>query len=830
MALLQDLKYAIRLAHRGPVFTGIAVVTLAIGIGATTAVFSLAHALLLRSLPVPEPHQLIRYRLTADGPIPGLDLPPTFLRDFGLSGPMFDALRSTQQTSIDIFAWMRADGLTVVRQGQRLPVRAAWASDATFRVLNVGAAVGRLFEERDDRRQDPDGWTAIVSHRYWTETWNRDPNVVGQAIIVEELPVTIVGVLPESFSGVLVGDAPQLILPLGLEPILRGDESLRRHPGTTAFTVMGRLRPGHTLASASAELSANAARLIDEAVPLEVRDDTFNALRLDVQSGRAGWSSYRLEYERPLRQIQLFTGVVLFVVSANLAGLLFAQSASRQWEFGIRAALGASRRRLLRQLLVEHVFLAAMAVPLGCVIAFWLGHAAVAFFGQSPSLATDAGLSLDLRPTGTVMGVAVLAGLASILIAAAAPTLWATSRSSIPAVRRTVRSPRSVGRFLMPVQIALSLVLVALAISASVSIFRLLSTPAGMHAEGVMMASPDLRGRTERGLDLLALYERVLSELASRPGITSAAIAQRLPMSGGWNDAHYVSESVKALREDRNIPQNIVGPDFFRTLGIQTLAGRDFTAGDRLGSSAVCILNRSAAAYFFPGLAPIGRHIDRRQTSQRAVRCEVIGIVQDAKFWTLNQEPPRTIYRPFAQEPTAGVAFVAKGDNLALVTAAFRTAFGEVLPGGTFVTPLNFAEQTLASVSVQRALAWIAGALGLLALLLTCVSLYGQVAWNVTHRTPEFGIRLALGETPYGIVLLVIRDLGMTFMLGALAGLGAVAFVSQFVMAFLYKTAVVDPLPLAATLIALGLACASAAYFPARRAARVEPAIVLRTE
>ena len=470
-----------------------------------------------------------------------------------------------------------------------------------------------------------------------------------------------------------------------------------------------------------------------------------------------------------------------------------------------------------------------MAVPLGCVIAFGLGHAAVAFFGQSPSLATAAGLSLDLRPTGTVIAVAVLAGLASILIAAAAPHSMGdepqldpgrAEDGPVPAVGRSFShagSDRAVVGFR------------ALAISAWVSIFRLLSTPAGMHAEGVMMASPDLRGRTERGLDLLALYERVLSELASRPGIRSAAIARRLPMSGGWNDAHYVTESVKALREDRNILQNIVGPDFFRTLGIQTLAGRDFAAGDRSGSSAVCILNQSAAAYFFPGLAPIGRHIDRRHTSHRAVRCEVIGIVQDAKFWTLNQEPPRTIYRPFAQEPIGGVAFVAKGDNLALVTAAFRTAFGEVLPGGTIVTPLNFAEQTRASVSVQRALAWIAGALGLLALLLTCVSLYGQVAWTVTHRTAEFGIRLALGETPYGIVLLVVRDLGMTFMLGAVAGLGAVVFVSQFVMAFLYRTAVVDLLPLTATLIAIALACASAAYFPARRAGRVEPAIALRT-
>lgn len=829
--LSYDVKHAVRLASRGPVFTIITVVTLAIGIGANTAVFNLAHALLMRSLPVPEPQRLIRYRLTADGPIPGLDLPATFLRDFGLSGPMFDALRATQSTAVNVFAWMRADGLTVARHQQRYPVRAAWASAGTFQVLDISAAAGRLLDERDDRAQSAEGWTAVISYQYWTEIWNRDTGIIGRTIIVEELPVTIVGVLQESFTGVLIGDAPQLVLPLELEPILRGTDSQRKHAGALVFTVIGRLKARATLATAAAELDAIGPRLIDDAVPLKVRDETFRALRLDVEPARSGWSSYRIEYERPLRRVQWFTGIVLLVISANLAGLLLSRSASRRREFLVRVSLGASRGRLLRQQFVELAVLAAIAVPIGAVVALWLSQITAAFFGQSVAVGTDGGLILDLRPSATVLGVAAVAGFLSILIAGAIPALLATSRASTPGVRNDQRSTQSVGRLLMPIQVALSLVLVVLAMSAALSIFRLLSAPAGMTAAGVMMAAPDLRGRTERGDDRLALYDRILAELASQPGIQSAALARGLPMSGGWNDAHYAARSGDVLREDEYTLQNIVGPGFFQTLGIQILAGRDVAATDRAGSPDVCVLNESAAMHFFPGHAPLGQEIDRRESrTQRAIGCEVIGIVEDAKYWTLNQDPPRTVYRPFAQEPPRAVAFVAKGTNAATTEAAFRAAFGAVLPDGMVVTPSILADKTLATVSMQRALGWIAGALGLLALLLTCLSLYGQVAWNVTIRTAEFGIRLAIGSTPAQVVRLVMRDLRATLALGTMAGLGAILLLSQFVAAFLYKTNVIDPVLLAVAVIALSVACASATYLPARRAANVEPSVALRIE
>jgi predicted permease len=570
---------------------------------------------------------------------------------------------------------------------------------------------------------------------------------------------------------------------------------------------------------------------MDAAVPAAVRDDTFGALRFDVVPGQSGWSSYRMEYERPLRRLQWFTGIVLLIVSANLAGLLLSRSVSRRREFGVRAALGASRGRLLRQLLVEYGVLAAMAVPLGCLAAVWISRMALVFFGQSVAIGTEGGLVLDVRPGAAVVGMAAMAGLAAILLAGAIPSFLAVRLDSTPGRQNTQRSTRSVGRLLMPLQIALSLVLVAVALSAVMSVFRLLATPAGMRAEGVMMAIPDLRGRPEQDADRHALFDRILTDIASRPEIQNAALARGLPMSGGWSDAHYAAESSGVLREDQHTLQNIVGPGFFHTLGMRLLAGRDVAATDRPGSPDVCVLNQSAAAHFFPGLPPVGRRIDRRASrTQRAVLCDVVGVVEDAKYWTLNQDPPRTVYRPFAQEPPRWVAFVAKGADLSAMHAAFRAAFAESLPDGMVVTPVTLADQETASVSVQRALGWIAGSLGGLALLLTCLSLYGQVASNVAARTAEFGVRLAIGSTPGGIVRLVMRDLRMPLVLGILAGLGVVALSSRLVTAFLYRTSVVDPVFLALAAGALGLVCVSAAYLPARRAASVDPAAVLRTE
>lgn len=825
---MTDLSHAIRLVRRQAVFTAIAVVTLAIGIGANTAVFNLAYALMDRSLPVPEPQRLVRYRLTADHAVPGLDLPATYMRDFGLSGPMFDLLRARLSRVNDVFAWTRAEGLTVVRDGQRYAVRAAWASGATFRALKLQAAAGRLLDERDDRAGATE-WTAVVSYRYWVQTWNRDPAVVGRSIVVEDTPVTIVGVVPDGFTGVLTGDDPQIVLPLELEPVIRSDDSLRLEPGALTFTAIGRLQPLATFAEAVAEVRALAPAFIVDTVPPAIRDETIAALRLDAVSGRSGWSTYRIEYERPLRQFQWFTAIVLLVISANLGGLLLARGASRVGEFSMRGALGASRRRLLRQLLVEQLVLAAMAIPLGCAIAIGLDRTAIAFFGSS-SFATGGPLLLDLRPGAVVVGVAIVSGVAAILFAAAIPALVATSRASLPGARAPSRRPRAIGRYLIPMQVGLSLVLITVALSAAASIVRLLSTPVGMHPEGVMMAVPDLRGRGEQGADRLALFERIVEAIRRMPGVDSVAMARELPMSGAWNNADYARDVNGALREDRHIVQNVIGPEFFRTLGIRMIQGRDFDAHDRRGSPDVCVLNQSAAAYFFPGQPAIGGHIDRRSSgTRRPLRCEVVAVVADTKFWTLSQEPPRTIYRPFAQEAPERLALVAKGAP-ALTSAAFRNVFAEILPAGTVVTPTSLAEQTLASVLLQRGLAWIAGSLGVLALLLTCVSLYGQVAWNVARRTTEFGVRLALGGTSNGLIRLVIGGLIKPFAFGALGGLVVLSFLSQFAAAFLYRTTVVDASLLAAALVALGLACVAASYLPARSAARVEPASALRGE
>jgi predicted permease len=744
---------------------------------------------------------------------------------------LFDALRARQSSATDVFAWTRAEGLTLTRETRTYALRAAWASGAAFRVLGISPAMGRLLDDRDDRPGGVNGWAAVISYRHWVDDWRGDPDVIGRHVMVEGAPVTIVGVLPEHFSGILAGEAPQMILPLELEPAIRQADSQRRNPGVLVFTVMGRLRPGSTLGSAAAEVDAIGPPIMEVGLPKEGRDEIFGVLRLDVVSGRSGWSLYRLEYERPLLRVQAFTGIVLVLVSANLAGLLLSRGASRRREFDVRAALGASRSRLLRQLLVEHAALAAVAVPLGCLAAFWLSRMAVGFLGQSGMFASDGGLMLDLRPTLTVVATASLAGLVATILASAAPSLVATRRLATRELQGARSSSRSWGRVLMPLQVGLSLLLVGLAVTAATSIFRLLTTPPGMAAAGVVMASPDLRRRPEQGDDRRALYDRILGELRSRPGIDAAALVRRLPMSGDWSDAHYAAEAGGLVREDRYALQNVVGSGFFRTLGIRLEAGRELVEADRGAAPAVCVLSHSAADYFFPGIAPVGRQIERRASGrQPLLRCEVVGVVADAKYWTLNQEPPRTIYRPHGQEPLGPMSFIVRARSFQLANAALLAALAEMVPEAPVATPVSLEAQMLDSVAVQRALAWLAGSLGALALLLTCISLYGQVAWTVAQRTMEFGIRLALGASRRTIVQMVMGDMARTVALGTAGGCGAVVMVSQFADVFLYKTTLRDPMLVGIAAVSLALACGLAVFFPARRAASVDPAVALRSE
>jgi predicted permease len=582
---VQDVRSAVRALRRSPVFTCLALVTLVVGVGSNAAIFNLAYALLLKPLPVPQPERLVRYRLTADGPLPGGDLPSTLTVDFPMSKAMFDGLRIRQRTSTDLFAWGSTPWLAVRREGvPATAAHAAWVSGSALRTLGVSPLHGRMIAERDDREGGgTDGWVANVSHRYWQSTFGGDPEIVGQRLIVQDVPVTIVGVLPPGFNGVLPGVQPDIVMPLAAEPAIAGRESRAANPGTMWLVVMGRLRAEATPAAATAELAAIASVVLDEVVPRQLRDADFEALRLDVTSGSRGWSLHQIEYRRPLLLLQALACVVLLLVAANLSGLFMAKAAQRLHEFDVRGALGASQRRLLRQLLAESILLAAIATPVACIAAMWISAIALPFFTRA-GIFGDGTLTLDLALGGVVIGTAAVAAIATAIVASLLPAVILVRRAGRPGVQaQHMARLAGASHWLMPGQIALSFVLTVLAVACATSLLRLMTAPTGMTTSAVVVSRPDLRERGERGEARHALDQRIVDDLRAQPGVSGAGVTSEPPMQNERAVGHYRAIGSRSLRA-ANVPEVAVGPGYFDTIGVKVVVGRDFAADDGDGA------------------------------------------------------------------------------------------------------------------------------------------------------------------------------------------------------------------------------------------------------
>ena len=832
---LFDLHYGVRQMRMHPVFASIVVMTLAVGIGANAAVFSLVYALLLRELPVRAPEELVRYRFIADRGIPDLGVTPTYTPDFGVSGPVFDALREEQSACGPLFAWAAIDGLTLTHDGETQPIRGNWASGSAFRVLDVAAYRGRLFNEMDDRPGGgPDGSVGNISYSFWRDTWHSDPQVIGRTLTINHTPVRIVGILPPEFTGVHVGADPQVVLPLELEPAMMRNFTRRRSSGAVWIDVLGRLKPGFRLSDAKANLDVIRTRVLDQALPVAQRGD-LSHFRLDVTSGRTGGGGYpyRNEYEQPLRLLQALMAVVMLLACANLSGLLLARGASRRRELEVRDALGASRARLVGQLLTENLLLMAIAVPLGCAGAIWVDSAAMRLLTHP-----DVPLHLKVNLSGPVLLVTIACAFVVVVLAGAFPALSATrwiGRRSLSSGRRTLESSGGhLGRFLMPAQVALSLTLVGTAVVCGTSVVRLLTTSAGMSGETVIMGRTNLDGRPEQGARVNALYGRMLEFLGAQPGVSSATVVGTTPMTQEEQDVAVTSHPAEeaSAREDLHVYVNVIGPRFFETFGVAQLMGRDFSSSDAPGAPRVCVLNQSAAIHFFPHGSAIGQRIDAHWSPNAPpVRYQVVGVVADAKYSSLHQESPRTLYLPYTQSRRlTRLTLALSGQDPRVLADAYRAAVRTVAPDTPAFEPISLRTQMLNSVAMERGAASLVGFLGALSIVLTCISLYGQVAWNVTRRTAEIGIRIALGATRASIVRLILGTVSVALAYGTLAGIAGLVVASRSIASFLYNTKPLDPLLVSVATVSLIISGLVAAYIPARRAARTEPLAAMRTE
>ena len=830
----QDLKFSLRALAKNPVFTLVVVLTLALGIGANTAIFSLMDQVLLRPLPVKEPGRLVV--LSGPGPFSGSSHSNSnTLTPF--SHPMFEGLRDQNTVFDGVLAhWGAPVHLTVGKQTDN--VSGGLVSGTFFQVLGLAPAVGRLFTPEDDRT--PGGHPVVVlSHGFWTRRFGGDPNVVGQTVGVNNEPMTIVGVAPAGFHGVEVGEPTDVFVPLMMQAASSPPGSAASATGARAgscswpvsATASPWRRPRPALTSSTGSSSRRTSR------PSRRHPSASGLVssrrRSTFLPGAHGMSSLRDQSKLPLLVLMGMVGLVLLIACANVANLLLARASSRQKEVAVRLALGASRARIVRQLLVESAVLSVLGGLLGVVFATWSGDL---LLHALPSEGARQALSAepDLRVGAFALGLTLLTGLVFGLV----PALQATRPQLFPTLKNestAVASGTAPFRFrkgLVVAQIALSLLLLIGAGLFSRSLLNLRGLNPGFAPERLLAFTldPALNGYA---LDRrLALLKQLQDEIEAEPGVSSVSLAAEPLMTDSNTSSTVKVEGYQAKDdEDMNPNFNQVGPEFFATLGITRIAGRDFSEADALGAPKVAVVNETFARYFYGEQDPVGR---RFALGRRAETFDItiVGLVRDGKAASLREKPRRFVYVPYTQDERVGAMTFyvrsavdpgALADRLRKVVARIDTT----LP----VTELKTMRAQIGeSLFVDRMVAGLSAAFGVIAMALAAIGLYGVMSYAVALRTREIGIRVALGAERRTVLLMVLKEVGVLTAIGVAIGLPGGYGLGRLVESQLFGIQARDPLTFALATATLLTTALLAGYLPASRATRVDPVVALRYE
>lgn len=816
--LWQDVRYGARmlLKHKG--FTVAAVLTLGLGIGANTAIFSLIDAVLLRMLPVDRPEQL--YFIQNVGPRrPDGGAPPY---------PCFARFRAQSRSFTGLAAFTELD-LRVRIDGQREEVRGQFVSGNYFSLLGVSPALGRLLRPADDtvpQKGGQDGMVAVISYNYWTRRFGRSPEVIGKVVHVGADPVTIVGVSPPEFYGLIPGTEIDISLPIMFE----GERRLT-DKSTWWFKAVGRLEPDASVEQAQAELNTIFQSFMDEApVSAEMRRDVF--ARIELAPASRGLNTLRRQFSRPLQALMGMVALVLIIACANVANLLLARSTARRREFALRLALGANRRRLLRQLLTESLLLVSLGGLLGLLFARWGGATLMSFFaaGRNQVLVN---LALDHRVLLFTAAVTLLTGLFFGL----APALQATRIDPVPALKETAsnRSRSRFGKSLVVAQIALSLILLVGAGLFLRTLRNLENFDAGFERQGVvtMRINPDVT--VYRDGRLAALWKEILSRVEGLPGVRAASLSSLYPLDGNDRSVRVeVAGFTPQSESDRDIRLNQVSPGFFQTFGVALLEGRVFAESDNEAGTRVALLNETAARFYFGDRSPIGGLLSfKRSPGAEPMEYQVVGVVRDSRYNSLREPETRLVYLPMSQsiDQMGRLSLAARGDGRAgdLINAIR----GELGAAGRDILVTNIAtldEQVDQSLLQERLVATLSLFFGLLALLLACIGLYGVMSYSVARRRQEFGIRMALGARPGVITQSILREALLLAAIGIGVGLPLVFVAARLIRSQLFGVQPDDPVTFVIVTCALVTVVLLAAWLPARRATKVNPIVALRSE
>jgi predicted permease len=825
--LLRDLRFALRLMRQTPLVSVVAMLSLALGIGANVAIFSLVNALMLKTLPIHEPD-----RLVIVGRPPAVSSGPAIT---SVTNPQWEYIRDHQ----DFLAGVAAQGgarFDLNAGGEARPVTGMFVNGRFFDVLGVVPILGRPFTAEDDRRGGgPDGPVAILSYGFWQREYGGDRQIVGRGIYLDGHAFTVVGVAPPEFYGLEVGRTFDVAVPLGTEPIIRGAESSLDRRSNWWLRVIGRLAPGQTHEQAEARLAALHPSLREATMPQEWRrqdQENYIAAPFKLVPGGNGLSTLRTRYSRPLFVLLGIVALVLLIACANMANLLLAQSTARQRELVIRLSLGASRWQLARQLLLESLLLSAIGSAAGVVLAIWGSRALVQLLSTRTALVT-----LDLALDWRVLAFTTVVGMLTGLLFGVVPALRATGLTPAMTLRDHARGVVSgggrinFGHGLVALQVAISFVLV---LGASLFVRTLVDLTAqemGFRSAGVLIASVDLRRTGASDTERPALFARLRDELASSPGVDAAAVSVLTPMSNNtWNNLITVP-GYDAPERDRIAYFNRMSPGYFRVMGTPILAGRDISSTDRPGSPIVAVVNEAFATKFFKGESPLGKTFMLGMPGRPGSGVhEIVGLVADAKYNSLREPPPPTMYTAWAQSDTALSSAVI---SLRINGAADRyraTALDAIqrVAKDAVVSFKTFEEDLDAALIQERLVASLSAFFGGLALLLAAIGLYGVMSYSVARRRNEIGIRMALGAAPQNVMRLVLTNVAIVTAIGLITGIGLAVGTGQFVNTLLFGLVANDATMVSIAAVTLGTAAVVAGYLPARRASRVDPMVALR--
>jgi predicted permease len=824
----RDARLAVRLLRLSPAFAAVAILSLALGVGANTAIFQLIDAVVLRTLPVASPQELANVPVIHDGRVGS-----SVSRQHEISSAIWEQLQEKREAFSSIAAWS-TERFDLGHGGEGRYADGMWVSGAFFDTLQVRPVLGRLLAPGDDTKGCGLGG-AVISYSFWQGEFGGRTDALGSTISLNRRQFQVIGVTPASFTGLEVGLKFDIALPLCSEPAMRNEGSWTSSSTTWWLAVIGRLRPGWSFHRASAQLASISPGIFAATLPAIYEAaiaQKYLRFRFHAVPAATGVSPLRNHYQYPLYLLLAISGLVLLIACANIANLMLVRASARRHEMAMRLALGASRARLIRQLLVESLLLGAAGTALGAVLARLLSQALIAGISK-PQSEVFLSLSIDWRvlafTTGLGMATCVLFGVAPAIQAAntePGAVVKTAGRAATPGRRRLL-----VRRGFIVSQIALSLVLVVAALLFVRTFQNLANLNAGFEQANILVADFDA-SPLKLPVERRSQFEReLLARVRATPGVLSAAQTAIVPLGpNDWND--FIDVPGTDI-QGKVVNMSEASSDYFRTLSVPVLSGRDFNDADTLDAPRVAIVNEAFAKKLFGGAGPVGRTFGIRQNSGKLDKLyRIVGLVGNTKYADLREELAPIIYLPDTQDPepdSETSIMIRSNEDTSSLVSALKSMSARISPE-IVINFSVFRTSIRESLGRERLMATLSGFYGLLAAVLSMVGLYGVMSFSVAQRRSEIGIRMALGATRSGILFMVVREALKLLALGLAFGAILVIAAGRTVQALLFGLKPMDPLTLGGAATGMAIVALAASLIPAQRAARVHPMQTLREE